>query len=669
MRVMMIMDPLDFPTWEVMMASVTSSSSSNSSVVSQTGLFPGTDKPPPPDFFSEIVFSPAQLVQCRAVSEIARGQALESVAYHQALAVPYVVGERVRSLFQNDPQQAWFEAVITAKVDACTYAVRYLDGTIADEFACRKDSQYISSLVGDDESVPVATITDLSGATITDLSCSEYDSDWDSEDDADNSSDLDEDADLDFRLFTNCRRSAAKSKPTRKLSHDELAKTLETEYGIVQIENLRQKRSTAHHEFRPVVPRGSTLVRFIDPEGTFLGRKRVVVVRQILQDPVDRSRFQYVIKSPPQYESFLSTVWEPQLLCEIQKGSARVINIPSNKISMSTTDKDIFLLPTKDEMEVPFPPMLDRYCVKRVGDRAVALHKFGQRYQHSSEIRKHRRMLEDVTQILTKYPVKAERPQWKQWNPFPTHDYRHRWFHYAVCQFSMSNADVSLKEPLLEFFKLKSSNKRKRRGGERGVFDNPQSVAREPSRAYAFFATRRTNSTKDDGLDDAVALQEGTGATKSVNLWRKKIRSLILNAKRLCVFAVVRLRCEQQCVDASSRQDFDRVLLQVMEEFKLETILEFGSLLPLPDKLLLLVPTSTCLLPGDWDDTFFRRLYNFGVKCRNLMAESCYGLSVVSGCGRLWEGFDLSMCLGVFAILNARNGGPHGLGFLFSNLS
>ena len=129
---------------------------------------------------------------------------------------------------------------------------------------------------------------------------------------------------------------------------------------------------------------------------------------------------------------------------------------------------------------------------------------------------------------------------------------------------------------------------------------------------------------------------------KGAVFWISKGKYVFFAAKQLHIYYLVRQWCIEKDMDFFDAGDFDDALKSVLEKYdddKHRLLNSFDArsyLQPLPDCVVDAVPPDAMLFPEDFDPVnhvfFFDRVMGMGIKCRNLMAESCYGKNLVSVC-------------------------------------
>lgn len=416
----------------------------------------------------------------------------------------------------------------------------------------------------------------------------------------------------------NKSRKPASRKAKRGLDscRDSEADVLERKYGLAT-GDWYQRRKTHHHLHVPKIVYGGHVLRIVDGEKQFLCRRIAGQIRQIFQDPMDLTRFQYVIVPKNNYLSTVECVWEKKLLAEIEEGSRQLVKLPAKDITKTTGADDIYTLPSPEESHLPYAPQLHKVmlpdengCTNRAAKNA-AIAKFEIRYLDLLWVQNIKDFITEAMKIVHEFPIKPQRLLWKTWNIYKSSDYRWGWFHFCVVQIAMGQSDPTLKGPIAELFELPC------RGRTGTYYDNPVAVCRNPSEVFLFFGARRTSKTKVDAMDDPMPRRNSPGITKSINRWKIKIRALILNAKKIVVQYVARLH------------KFGGTFLQkeaaVIRTYRLpKNVLKFGNLTPLPERILKMVPQHVDLFPAVFDEDYFLHLRGILIKSTNLIAEAVY---------------------------------------------
>ncbi len=103
-------------------------------------------------------------------------------------------------------------------------------------------------------------------------------------------------------------------------------------------------------------------------------------IKTILQDPLYPTRFLYVLQSARGVEPYYEEVWEETLIDEAAKGFRCAIDLPGSQTTKSSSDTDIYLLPTTRQKPKEFPPLPHKlWHVREQISKREAVIKFSRR--------------------------------------------------------------------------------------------------------------------------------------------------------------------------------------------------------------------------------------------------------------------------------------------------
>lgn len=147
---------------------------------------------------------------------------------------------------------------------------------------------------------------------------------------------------------------------------------------------------------------------------------------------------------------------------------------------------------------------------------------------------------------------------------------------------------------------------------------------------------RKGKDAADDSAFDptSVEAEPPPGALKGANYWVSKYISLNFTVKILYVSKAAEELCNQEGWDYDNDKLYNKAVNKIVKQYKLEqTFQKEAFLLPLPMDFVNYVDKiagEQGLFPTEYSDKFFRRLHGVGLKIRNLSAEVCYDLKIVS---------------------------------------
>jgi hypothetical protein len=498
----------------------------------------------------------------------------EQVAmYHRIMSEQFIVGQQVWVKYGTNHSEFWFPAAIHLQNLDGTYQIIYQDLDESDPTASKKPPERIKADCDSD----------------CDNSYYRHDVEYSNSDDYDN--------DYNDANKVNSR-SPTKAKAYRCPSSDELMDGKITQFPL--------RRGSFYHPFRSRLRVDTTVFVKRSLDGPVL----TGVIRQIMQDPQNKERFRYFIRSKPHFPQYYEEIWEEDFLTDSEKGTRWATRSPlpstpaaevPQPVSCSSTHSDVYLLLTKEQAQKAWPPltcwMYDFTRGRTERERIIA--EFKRRCCDPQFILQQQKFLRAMSTAVNSYvgnlseSVKPPRLGWAVWVPSKHGELWHLFQLTALLVSTNGTGDEVVKKSIGELFMHVSSVC----AGKK--FDNPFTFALDPLEAFLFLTARARGS--------AVS-SVSSGITCGLNYGNTKAHNLIKIAKQLIVFKYCQLQ--------------HRNLHDVVED--IGECYTHGSLLPLPAYIVDNVPDTVALFPECYDEKFLDSLHGVGLKIRHLLAEAGY---------------------------------------------
>ena len=496
--------------------------------------------------------------------------------YQEIMQHVYTPGAKVWVKFGTAGRACWYRGSVVAVVSPGLYHITYDDGDESDMSRCFKPVARLRHIEAEDEYLEIDHLSD--------------------------SSDEEEEWMMEATTFKQTKATSVK-----RTSHETMASRLSRDGKLISF----PKRRCWQHAHSPRLYPGIAVVKFDRKLGsTFCG-----VIRQIFQDPHDKEKFVYLIRSLPEVKpTYQEQIKESDFIHDCDHGVRYATTLPGS--SSSSTSSDVYLLPTKGQKQRGWPPMVNRYFHSR-GGRHIALQGFYRRHRDPAFLGRQEQLLESLWGAILSSGAKPPRPEWKAWVTAQPGSSDHVFQLLVLLLQSNSARDDILAISAKEMF---------------SQFGLPFAICQHPASFY-YFLTTSTNSLKDDTTTDMDG--DGPSISKGYNYCYQKAQNVIKLSKQLVALAY------SKCSGTS------------MERLDQEPWLAYGSMDPVPSEIIDSIPQGMRLLPDVFDPIFLNRLQGVGPKIRNLVAEAGYG--TIAGPALDCHMMRYTVCLGVGAAAELNN--------------
>jgi hypothetical protein len=241
-------------------------------------------------------------------------------------------------------------------------------------------------------------------------------------------------------------------------------------------------RGSVYHPLRSRLPVDTTVVVKRSATGPVL----TGVIRQIMQDPQNRKRFRYFIRSKHKSAQYYEEIWEDDFLNDFVNGTRWRTRVLPHRPSCSSTHSDVYLMLTPNQAKKKWPPFTCRMFDFTRGptERKTIIAGFRERCKDESFVAQQQAFLLAMDKAARTYvqklpdSMKPPRFGWAHWVPNRWGEPWHLFQLVALLVHTNGTGDDIVKMSIGELFRHRSSV-----CSGRKFFDNPHTFARDPQKA------------------------------------------------------------------------------------------------------------------------------------------------------------------------------------------